>query len=54
VRMVISPDAAPGIYDLRLTVYSVTGESEIQPLPVTWQRDRVAESAAILTRLRVK
>ena len=54
VRMDISPEAVPGFYDLRLTVYSMTGEGEIQPLPVTWQRDRVAESAVILTQLRVK
>ncbi len=54
VRMDISPEAVPGFYDLRLTVYSMTGEGGIQPLPVTWQRDRVAESAVILTQLRVK
>jgi hypothetical protein len=50
--LTIAEDAAPGIYDLRLAVYTVQ-EGQIEHLPVHRGRNQTAETHIVLTRIRV-
>jgi hypothetical protein len=50
--LTVAEDAAPGVYDLRLDVYTVQ-EGQIEHLPVRQERNQTAETHIILTRLRV-
>ncbi len=50
--LTIAEEAVPGVYDLRLAVYTVQ-EGQIEHLPVRWERNQTAETHVVLTRIRV-
>ncbi|HOC22490.1 MAG TPA: glycosyltransferase family 39 protein [Anaerolineae bacterium] len=50
--LTVTEDAIPGVYDLRLAVYSAQ-EGRIAHLPVRQERYQTAETHVVLTRVRV-
>jgi 4-amino-4-deoxy-L-arabinose transferase-like glycosyltransferase len=50
--LTIFPDAPPGVYDLRIVVYSA-GEEGIEPLPIVSARGEQLADHVVLTRVRV-
>ena len=48
-----APDAAPGVYDLRLAAYYQDAEGILQHLPITWQDHQTPVDSLTLTRIRV-
>ena len=51
--LIIAPDAAPGVYDLRLAAYYQDTEGQLQHLPITWQDHQTPVDSLALTRIRV-
>jgi hypothetical protein len=52
-ELIISPDAAPGAYDLRLTLYRVTSNGDLEHLPISLTRTGMPTKAIVLTPLRI-
>ncbi|MGC9348522.1 MAG: glycosyltransferase family 39 protein [Anaerolineae bacterium] len=50
----ISPDAAPGAYDLRIAIYHVSEAGELIHLPVQLSGDTMPSKAVVLTSIRVR
>jgi hypothetical protein len=51
-QLAIHPDAAPGVYEVRIVVYS-TGEEGIEPLPIVSSGGEQLADHVVLTRVRV-
>jgi 4-amino-4-deoxy-L-arabinose transferase-like glycosyltransferase len=50
----IAPDVLhPNVYDVRIAVYTLDAEGEIQHLPVVWQVGQMPAQAVTLTRVRI-
>ncbi|MGC9357398.1 MAG: glycosyltransferase family 39 protein, partial [Anaerolineae bacterium] len=52
--LTIAPDAAPGNYDLRLTVYAVQEDGEIKHLRARHDKHGAAGSQVVLTRVSIE
>lgn len=50
----ISPDALPGAYDLRVALYRVTPDGDLEHLPISLTRTGMPTKAIVLTPLRIE
>ncbi len=52
--LTIAADAAPGVYNLQLTIYRVNAAGELEHLPIVWEKGQMPAKTVVLTRVRVK
>ena len=52
--LTIAADAAPGVYDLQLTIYRMNEDGEFEHLPIIWEKGQMPAKTVVLTRVRVQ
>ena len=52
--LTVAPDAAPGVYDLQLTIYRMNDTGKLEHLPIVWQTGQMPAKTVVLTRVRVQ